>query len=160
MTPSPDGQDDIGRIHEAVRVLVATVWSPGFRNRFTHVAGQELGLTEIRVLWELLLRGEMQPSRLAAVIDIGAPSISKAIVKLRERGLLTCERDGEDRRRRPVRLSPEGTTAARQLYDAGLVMHTQLLDGWPAEDRERFAELLERYTAALSHDDSPLPTSS
>jgi DNA-binding MarR family transcriptional regulator len=79
---------------------------------------------------------------LAESLGVTASTMSLNLKRLREAGLVECERDPDDRRVMNVRLTERGEVArdASRLLDAGRV--EEMLDGlWP-EDRSRAVEAL------------------
>ena len=79
---------------------------------------------------------------LAETLGVTASTMSLNLKRLREAGLVVCERDPDDRRVMNVRLTETGAVAreASRLLDAGRV--EEMLAGlWP-EDRRRAVEAL------------------
>jgi len=79
---------------------------------------------------------------LAESLGVTASTMSLNLKRIREAGLVTCERDPEDRRVMNVRLTEAGVLArdASRLLDAGRVQ--EMLDGlWPEERARAVAAL-------------------
>lgn len=147
------------QLASSLSALVSMWWSPAFRAGLIGASGQSLGLSEARILWELGYRGTARPGDLAEAMEVGAPSVTKAITKLRARGLVEQTEDATDRRARRVRLTPTGTVAAQALYDVGDEMVGNIVQAWTPAEVEHFAELLAAFvsgaaTFAGSIDDS------
>jgi len=132
--------------------LVSMWWSPDFRRVIVDASGEELGVTEARILWELGQRGTVRPGSLAALLKIGAPSVSKAIAKLRVRGLVRDADDAADSRSKPIRLTRDGVSAARHLYEIGDTLVARVVEDWQEGDVRRFESALVRFV----HDATPL----
>ncbi|KTR94579.1 hypothetical protein NS220_08790 [Microbacterium testaceum] len=130
---------------EALSELVSLWWSPSVRRVLVDAAGEELGVTEARIVWELGRRRHLRPGELATLLDIGAPSVSKATVKLRQRGLVIAGTDAADSRMRPIRLSPAGIAAARRLYDIGDTLVSRVVSGWDEREVATFAAHVMRF---------------
>ena len=149
------------QLASSLSALVSMWWSPAFRVGIIGASGQSVGLTEARILWELGYRVAARPSDLAAAMDLGAPSVTKAITKLRVRGLVEQTEDESDRRARRVQLTPAGTVAAQALYDVGDEMVGKIVEAWTPQEVERFAELLTSFVggaAAFAESmDEPVP---
>lgn len=116
----------------------------------------DLGTTEARIVWELGYRGVARPSELALSMDIGAPSVTKAVTKLLARGLVAQTVDSHDRRVRRVELTRDGRLVAERLYGVGDDMIGQIVAGWsPAEVQEFTRQITEflggatRFAASL-----------
>ena len=130
--------------------LVNMWWAPTYRAALIADAGQVLGVSEARLLWELGHRARARPSELARAMDIGAPSISKAIAKLSARGLVELRQSGTDRRVYHVSLTPSGTQVARRLYDVGDDLVAGIVADWEPERVRLFTEMLVTFVAAAA----------
>ncbi len=138
------------QLASSLSALVSMWWSPTFRAGLIGASGQNLGLTEARILWELGYRGSARPSDLAEAMELGAPSVTKAITKLRARQLVEQTEDATDRRARRVRLTADGTVVAQALYDVGDEMVGSIVETWPVAEVERFAELLGAFVGGAA----------
>lgn len=159
-----DGDPSVSRAHlesiaRSMRRIVSLTWSPGFRDRFDSRAGVDLGITESHIVWELAHRRAASPGELAAIVDLGAPSISKALARLKERGLVELQVDDRDRRARTASLTDAGRAAAEALETAGIRMLEAIVSGWQVRDLVdfadgigRYADGLERFSTALARD--------
>lgn len=122
------------------------VWdSPRFQSGMAHSRRRDFGAIEVRILWTLARRGPLRSSALAALLVTGAPSISKAIVKLTASGLVRRDVDVTDGRAHSVALTAAGVAAAQDLYDAGDDMMAELLADWPADDAADFTRFARRF---------------
>lgn len=130
---------------ESLSALVTLWWSPEVRRVLVDAAGEELGVTEARIIWELGRRQTIRPGALAALLEIGAPSVSKATAKLRMRGLVVTGSDVADSRSRPIQLSPTGVIAARHLYEIGDTLVGRVVSGWDEEEVAVFASQMARF---------------
>jgi MarR family transcriptional regulator, organic hydroperoxide resistance regulator len=106
-------------------------------------------------LWE---RDGLTPSEIAAMINVEAPTVTRAVQRMVTSGLLRVDADERDGRRVRVWLTREGDrlrkvvpAITRGLEDDALALLS------PAE-RETLIDLLERIGKALDHEDGePLP---
>jgi DNA-binding MarR family transcriptional regulator len=122
------------------------VWdSPRFQSGIAHSRRRDFGAIEVRILWTLARRGPLRSSALAALLVTGAPTISKAIVKLTASGLVRRDVDTSDGRAHTVALTDAGVEAAQDLYDAGDDMIAELLADWPAEEAGEFTRFARRF---------------
>ncbi|MBC3762611.1 MarR family winged helix-turn-helix transcriptional regulator [Quadrisphaera oryzae] len=132
--------------------LVQTWWSPAFREDMVRGAGVELGTTEARLLWELGARGAQRSGALAALLDLGAPSISKGVAKLVSRGLVEQVRDPSDGRGVLVDLTAEGRAVTQRLYDVGDRVVSEVLSTWSDQDARSLTVLAGRFSRdAIAH---------
>ncbi|PZQ90790.1 MAG: hypothetical protein DI534_06260 [Leifsonia xyli] len=120
--------------------------SPRFRSGIVSTTGTGLGVTESRMLWELGFRGPTRPGVLAVEIGIGAPSITKAAARLRERGLLTTGADPADGRAALLELTPEGRETTHELYRLGDDMMRRLTASWSDAEVAALTGMLARLT--------------
>jgi DNA-binding MarR family transcriptional regulator len=121
------------------------LWShPAFGRRMVGVRGYELSPTEVRVLWTLGGRGPMRSSALADLLDTGAPTVSKAVARLEQRGHVRRIQDAVDGRAQDVMLTDHGIEVARSLFEAGDDMMVHLLEGWDGDDVRALTTYVER----------------
>jgi DNA-binding MarR family transcriptional regulator len=81
---------------------------------------------------------------LAEARRMDSPTASRIVSLLLRRGLVRLEDDPCDRRRRSIRLTPRGSTLARQLHPFALQVRAAIGAGFsPAEERA-FREMLLR----------------
>jgi len=71
-------------------------------------------------------------------------NVSRAIQKLRARGYLRRDIDGDDRRRAVVRLTEDGIAAFADLIPEVTALVESLLTGFSAEERAQLLGLMER----------------
>ena len=89
-----------------------------------------LGDSDFRVLEALLHKGPLPVNAIGPKVFLTPGSISTAVDRLYERGLVTRTESGADRRVRVVDLTPEGRRLIRQIFSAH------------AKDMEKLAEVL------------------
>jgi DNA-binding MarR family transcriptional regulator len=122
------------------------VWdSPRFQSGMAHSRRRDFGAIEVRILWTLARRGPLRSSALAQLLVTGAPSISKAVVKLTASGLVRRDVDATDGRAHTVALTAAGVAAAQDLYDAGDDMMSELLADWPPQETAEFTRFARRF---------------
>lgn len=106
----------------------------------------------LRVLWE---SGPVRHTELAERLLLDASTVSRKVHQLEERGLVTVTPDTHDARARRVTLLPEGHAVLEQLLARRRSIITCVLETWPAEDRTRLHELLDRFNNDLhEHDEA------
>lgn len=140
----------IGYRIELTRSLATLVelWSShAFRANLVRTSGTALGVTESRILWELGFRGDVRLGQLAAIIGIGAPSVTKAAARLRERGLVELRADPDDGRARRLFLTEDGRAITRELYRIGDGMIAEMTRHWSSHDLATLTALMQRLTA-------------
>ena len=125
-------------------VVLELWWSPRFRRMLLEGAGESLGTTESRLLWQLARRGPARPGVLAAEFEIGAPAVTKAVARLRARSLATTSPDPADRRATLVSLTPDGRIVASRLHRLGDDMIRRLTAQWSPGDVRTLTALVAR----------------
>ena len=144
------------RLAGDLSALVSMWWAPAFRAEMITASGQPLTVTEARLLWELGRRGTARPGELAALMEIGAPAVTKVLAKLRDRDLIIQEAVADDRRVRRVRLTDRGTATTQRLFEVGDTLVNEAVAGWAPERVRQLAELLTEFVDAARD----LPTGS
>lgn len=100
-----------------------------------HWPGGRLSLVHFNVLFLLSGEGPLPMNRLAELLDVSQASATGIVDRMEQRGLVTRERDAEDRRVVRVVLTPQGET---------------LIATVAAERRDKLASLLD----TLADDDA------
>lgn len=120
------------------------------RRMRSRLPGEELDFAAILLL-KALVPGPLRLSSLAAKLDVDASTVSRQVRHLEDRGLVERAGDPDDGRASRIALSAEG----RVRLDAGgkrrRAFVAQLLDDWPADDREQLRLLLNRLLDDLDH---------
>jgi MarR family transcriptional regulator, 2-MHQ and catechol-resistance regulon repressor len=92
--------------------------------------GSRLGDSDLRVLEALLHKGPLPVNAIGPKVFLTPGSISTAVDRLYEKGLVSRTESDTDRRVRVVDLTPEGRTLIKQIFSAH------------AKDMEKLAEVL------------------
>ncbi|HYS82790.1 MAG TPA: MarR family transcriptional regulator [Anaeromyxobacteraceae bacterium] len=115
--------------------------------------------------WMLIALREspgLSQAELAARVRADAPTVSRTVSGLLERGLLRSEPDPDDRRRSRMYLSARGERLARELAPVARDVRAALVDGMDErevaalrEGLQRVIANLDRYQARVRRKDSP-----
>jgi len=115
--------------------------------------------------WMLIALREspgLSQSELAARVRADAPTVSRTVAGLLERGLLRSEPDPDDRRRSRMYLSARGERLARELSAVARDVRAALVDGMDEDEvaalrrgLQRVIANLDRYQARVRRKDSP-----
>jgi MarR family transcriptional regulator, 2-MHQ and catechol-resistance regulon repressor len=106
------------------------------------IADTGLGLSDFMVIEVLLHKGPLTISEIQAKVLLASGSMTAAIDRLEQRGLLVRKTTSSDRRARLLELTPEGTRLAKsafQKHTADLERVTSILN--EAEKQELYEPL-------------------
>lgn len=114
--------------------------------------GQDLTLSQWRAIVVLAESDGHHVGELADELGISVPSASRLVRRLERRGLVSAERDEEDRRATILHLQPRGAEAYRAVTAARRRRIARALgtrsDGLPAEPTEALEALAEALTGS------------
>ncbi len=116
---------------------IADYSSPGLR------AGG-LGDSDFRVLEALLHKGPMPVNTIGPKVWLTPGSISTAVDRLYERGLVSRADGVEDRRVRVVDLTPEGRRLIEGVFQAHAAQMEELANGLSEGERKQLVKLLKK----------------
>ena len=88
-------------------------------------------------------------SRLAKVMELNQPGITKIVQKLLGRGLLVATKDEKDSRRKYLEVTPEGLTELQSVYKSLAPDVTVWFTEWDAQRMTEFNERLKELNAWL-----------
>lgn len=111
--------------------------------------GDEHDFSLLPVLVELDRCGPVRLSDLAERLRLDASTVSRRVKHLGEQDLVAVTTDDSDARARRVQIRPAGRKALGSLRARRRDLLGQVLADWPAEDRERFQQLLGRFLDGL-----------
>jgi len=103
--------------------------------------------SEWRLLSVLQDLGDLRVADLAVAALSPQPTVTHALRRLEDRGLVTKTVDGEDRRQRVVALTPAGSTLTRALIADATLLEVEALAG--ADELEELAQRLRGLTRFL-----------
>lgn len=129
--------------------------------------GDTLDHTVLPVLRVLGEHGPVRHTELAERVQLDASTVSRHVRHLDERGLTHTRHDDSDGRVRLVELLPAGRRALDSMLGGRHQILSEVLVGWPEQDRRTLGELLTRFeqdletiegrTAALPHEHEETP---
>jgi len=102
-----------------------------------------LGGSDFRVLEVLLHKGAMPVNTIGAKVFLAPGSISVAVERLLQQGLVARTTDAKDRRIKQVRLTPKGETLIRRVFSEHAERLETLMAGVSQKERRRLAESLK-----------------
>jgi MarR family 2-MHQ and catechol resistance regulon transcriptional repressor len=114
-----------------------------------------LGLSDFAVLEVLLSKGPQKVNDIGRRVDLTSGSITAAVDRLENRGLVMRELDDGDRRSRIVRLTPAGRAHIREIF----AQHAKALEaassGLTKAERKSLIELLKKLGLAAERISEP-----
>jgi MarR family 2-MHQ and catechol resistance regulon transcriptional repressor len=103
-----------------------------------------LGDSDFRVLEALLHKGPMPVNTLGPKVWLTPGSISTAVDRLYERGLVSRAGGAEDRRVRVVDLTPQGRKLIEGVFRAHFAEMEELAESLNSRERKQVVELLKK----------------
>ncbi|WP_198153980.1 MarR family winged helix-turn-helix transcriptional regulator [Catenuloplanes japonicus] len=139
--------DDRDRIERELTLLVR-------RTQRIHVRLPGVARHVERAAYAILGRlhddGPMRLTALATLFGLDVSTVSRQVQSLQAEGLISRSADPGDRRAALIQITEHGTEVLRGMRAARRELLRDLTDSWPARDRERFADLLERFNEGVA----------
>lgn len=112
---------------------------------------KSLGLTRSQwwVLTHLFRANGVTQSELAEMLEIEKPTLGRLLDRLEAKGCVRREHDAHDRRAWRVHLTEAVEPALHTMRDVAADLRRDALAGLPAEERERFVDILLAIKANL-----------
>ena len=88
-------------------------------------------------------------SDVAAGLKVAVPTVSRQVRQLEDLGLVQRSQDPVDGRAIILEVTPSGLDALQRMRDEWRRTVAEILEPWPAKDREILGELLERFAVEL-----------
>ena len=104
------------------------------------------------VFREVARTGRVQVGAIVSTLGMDKGAVSRYLKELREHGLVEAERDEHDARNVWITPTPVGRERAAQLAVEQRERLRDALADWSPEDIERFAVLLDRFSAPAAVD--------
>jgi DNA-binding MarR family transcriptional regulator len=106
-------------------------------------AEADVSQIELKVLMALKGEGALAGHDLVEIMGEAPMNISRAIASLRKRGWIEDARDPDNRRRKPVKLSPAGTAKYASMTPMLEQVAIALVGNLSAKDRAEFARIAD-----------------
>ena len=111
--------------------------------------GRRLSHQQFWLLVALHERPGLSLRQLAERHHMDSPTASRILDLLARRGLVRMEDDPEDRRRRSIRLTPRGTSLAREIHPLALRTREAVQAGFSESEKRALRALLQRIIANM-----------
>jgi DNA-binding MarR family transcriptional regulator len=143
--------DDVGV--ELVAGSLAMLTRQASLMRLHELVSNRGGLTLERSAYPLLNQIlALQGGRLSDVavgLKVAVPTVSRQVRQLEELGLVARAQDPIDGRAILLEVTPAGVDALQRMRTEWRTTVAEILESWPAKDREILGELLERFALEL-----------
>lgn len=113
-----------------------------------NIAGLGLGLSDFAVLEAVLHKGPLPVNTIGAKVLLTSGSISVAVDRLEERGLVSRHDDPADRRAHLVHLTPKGRKLIECAFDAHARAMEDVASRLTASERAALVRLLKKFGGA------------
>lgn len=157
------------RLEESI-ILHLIALSDALKRRRDQIS-QELGITTQQWLILLYLAKDpnlpffeqeqhdkdMLAAEITRALDVSRPNVTNLIATLLEKGLVLQTEDKDDRRRKRLTLSPEGTRLLESLQLPRKTTNQQLFASLSEEERFTFLALIDKCLAAVGAFRNELP---
>ena len=149
MDPEPNRQhaDLTGRPPADLGECVAGLVNAAYRGMAEQVASHDLNPLEFALLRAFLGQEEWTTTRLAQVLPVKAPHVSRVVTKLVDRGLIRRRRPRNDRRVVFLTLTDEGKALTLELHRRVQAYDARLSDGVSEEEMTAFVSVTSKVTA-------------
>ncbi|MFB9835279.1 MarR family winged helix-turn-helix transcriptional regulator [Actinoallomurus acaciae] len=147
-----DGPDlDLMAVFPRLTQLGNVLNRSGLVARAMEQVGLDLDRPAMSVLVTLKMTARpLRVGEIAERMQVVGPHVTRQMNELERRGLARRATDPDDQRARLIELTPEGTAAAERYLRTVLGLFTDVLAGWPAQDRQDFGRLLGRFADDLT----------
>lgn len=108
------------------------------------IAAHEVGFSDFAILEALLNKGPMLVNEIGRRIHLTSGSITSAIDRIEERGLVARTPDADDRRARTVSLTRSGRALITRIFDEHKANLDAAADGLSRAERETLIALLKK----------------
>ena len=115
--------------------------------RFTAQVGNEMTPRQVVVMTAISANPDMSQTALVGETGIDRSTMASIVKRLVKRGLVKRRRDRSDARAYVVTITPAGEAALATAAPVMAGIEAQILNAFPAKDRERFMEMLVKLTS-------------
>lgn len=152
MNPDPPSRQGSDRPMAAVREVLPrltrlsnAITRGGIAERAVKAAGHALDRPAVGVLVTLhLADGPLRVGEIAERMQVVGPHVTRQVQALERHGLVRRVSDPRDRRASLIEPTAEGAGAAERYVTAMIGWFTEVVSGWPEQDRKDLGRLLGR----------------
>jgi MarR family 2-MHQ and catechol resistance regulon transcriptional repressor len=115
------------------------------------IVSLDMCISDFGILEVLLHKGPQSVGEIGRRIDLTSGSITTAIDRLEQRGLVARAAHADDRRTRVVHLTPDGTARISSVFARHKEAMDRATDGLSKADRSTVIELLKKLGRTAEH---------
>jgi DNA-binding MarR family transcriptional regulator len=119
------------------------------RSQFLSAARNDVDWSAHVLIGALVTNGPMRAGALADAVLSDPSTVSRQIAPLVKDGLVERRADQQDGRASVLAATAKGEDVVRAHKQVRYQQYGRILDGWSAEDCDRFAKFLDRFTQDL-----------
>ncbi len=116
-------------------------------------AAWDLGMVEWRLLMVLSRTSSLNVGELSEAADLDKAAVSRSLVVLEERNLVSVEQTRTRGRAAIAKLTAEGQKLSAKLLAASRAREARLFENFSRDDKDRLSQLLGKLTEALAGPD-------
>jgi DNA-binding MarR family transcriptional regulator len=143
----PVSDSPIGAIETEVAVLMRR--GEATRRALPMAPHRALDRASYLILRHLEVAGPQNVSVLAAALHLDGSTVTRQVAALLRDGLVSRERDPQDRRGAVITATPSGLSRMSAVRKAREELYAQMLTSWSEEDRRTLAALLHRLNQSM-----------
>jgi DNA-binding MarR family transcriptional regulator len=136
--------DAVGRIDDALNTLVRRTQGPRAQEQLSARAGLSLERAAYPLLRRISEAETVRTSDVATALSVDVSTVSRQVKQLELEGLVARNPDPSDGRASVLALTPAGHEALDRLRQARREVLSEVVAGWPAQERSTLAELICR----------------
>ncbi|MGG0644470.1 MarR family transcriptional regulator [Sporosarcina gallistercoris] len=110
----------------------------------------DLGISHILVLQELLNEGESRPSDIAKKLNFTPASLTHLAMKLTNQGLIVRRQAEEDKRTKYLSITESGKELVQKAYNDGIEVRRELFSHISQEEQQVMLAIYRKLDEALS----------
>ncbi len=109
----------------------------------------DLGISHILVLQELVNEGESRPSDIAKKLNFTPASLTHLSMKLTKQGLIERRQSKEDKRTKYLSITDAGKELVDKAYNDGIEVRRELFSHISTEEQQKMLEIYRKLDEAL-----------
>lgn len=147
-TPQPAGVLDLERYVPGLLTFMANKLSRSASSLYARRFG--VNVTEWRILSQIAIEPGLTAARLCQVIGFDKGPVSRTLAAMERDGLIVSEPDGQDARRRLLRMTDRGRSLHDAILPVALDRERRLLSCLTEGERDTLLDLLNRIHGNLA----------